>query len=52
MLSEEDRISFIETLRLAVYVSFLCSYLQGLELIALASADEDWNVNLATCIAI
>jgi 6-phosphogluconate dehydrogenase len=51
-LSERDRNRFIEDLRLAVYASFLCSYCQGLELIARASADEDWNVNLATCVRI
>lgn len=51
-LSEDDRNRFIEDLRLAVYASFLCSYCQGLELIARASADEDWNVNLATCVRI
>ncbi|KFX91442.1 hypothetical protein O988_07752 [Pseudogymnoascus sp. VKM F-3808] len=51
-LSENDRNRFIEDLRLAVYASFLCSYCQGLELIARASAAEDWNVNLAKCVRI
>ncbi|OBT81490.1 hypothetical protein VE02_09673 [Pseudogymnoascus sp. 03VT05] len=40
-LSENDRNRFIEDLRPAVYASFLCSYCQGLELIARASAAED-----------
>jgi 6-phosphogluconate dehydrogenase len=51
-LSENDRAHFIESLRLAVYASFLCSYCQGLELIARASMDEDWHISLETCIQI
>ena len=43
---------FVETLRKAVYCSFLASYCQGLELIARASKDEGWDVNLATCLKI
>jgi len=47
-----DREAFIDKLRKAVYVSFLCSFCQGLELIARASKDEGWNVNLGFCIQI
>ncbi|KAF2096903.1 6-phosphogluconate dehydrogenase [Rhizodiscina lignyota] len=47
LVPSEDKAAFIETLRLAVYASFLCSFCQGLELIARASKDENWNVDLA-----
>lgn len=47
-----DKESFIESLRRAVYCSFLCAFCQGLELIARASKDEEWGVNLGTCIKI
>jgi 6-phosphogluconate dehydrogenase len=47
-----DKEAFIDKLRKAVYVSFLCSFCQGLELIARASKDEGWNVNLGFCIQI
>jgi 6-phosphogluconate dehydrogenase len=47
-----DKKAFIETLRRAVYASFLSSYCEGLELIARASADEKWNVDLGKCIQI
>lgn len=43
---------FLEKLRRAVYASFLCSFCQGLELIARASADERWGVDLGKCIQI
>ncbi|EQL33427.1 6-phosphogluconate dehydrogenase [Blastomyces dermatitidis ATCC 26199] len=52
MEATKDADSFIETLRKAVFVSFLCSYCQGLELIARASRDEKWNVNLGECMKI
>jgi 6-phosphogluconate dehydrogenase len=48
----KDEQTFIETLRKAVYASFLCSFCQGLELIARASKDEGWDVNLGKCIQI
>lgn len=48
----EDKAAFIETLRKAVYASVLCSFTQGLELIARASREENWNVSLGTCISI
>lgn len=43
---------FIESLRRAVYASFLCSFCQGLELIARASKEEGWDVSLGTCLQI
>ncbi|PYI05433.1 6-phosphogluconate dehydrogenase [Aspergillus sclerotiicarbonarius CBS 121057] len=48
----KDRKGFIEKLRRAVYCSFLASFCQGLELIARASKDEGWNVDLNKCIQI
>ncbi|KAJ5247852.1 6-phosphogluconate dehydrogenase decarboxylating [Penicillium chermesinum] len=42
----------LEKLRRAVYSAFLSSFCQGLELIARASEDEGWNINLADCIRI
>ncbi|KAI9740495.1 MAG: hypothetical protein M1834_005075 [Cirrosporium novae-zelandiae] len=48
----ENKDKFIEDLRKAVYVSILCSFCQGMELIARASVDEGWGINLATCIKI
>lgn len=47
-----DKEAFVEKLRRAVYASYLASYCQGLELIARASKDEGWNVDLGTCIYI
>ncbi|KAI0009352.1 6-phosphogluconate dehydrogenase, decarboxylating [Xylariaceae sp. FL0662B] len=43
---------FVEALGRAVYVAFLCSFCQGLELIARASKDEGWDVNLGKCIQV
>ncbi|KAL6811177.1 hypothetical protein GGI42DRAFT_316042 [Trichoderma sp. SZMC 28013] len=37
----------LECLRCAGYCAFLTSYCQGLELIARASIDEDWNISLS-----
>lgn len=48
----EDEPQFVEMLRKAVFCAFLCSFCQGLELIARASRDESWNIKLATCIRI
>ncbi|KAI0172469.1 6-phosphogluconate dehydrogenase, decarboxylating [Hypoxylon sp. FL1284] len=48
----KDRDARIETLRRAVYAAFLCSFCQGLELIARASRDEGWDVNLGRCMQI
>ncbi|RPD53017.1 6-phosphogluconate dehydrogenase decarboxylating [Lentinus tigrinus ALCF2SS1-6] len=51
-LESKARTEFIEDLRLAVYCATLASFAQGLNLIARASADEGWNVNLAECMQI
>lgn len=51
-LSIKDKNDFIEKLRRAVFASYLASFCQGLELIARASDDEKWNINLADCIQI
>lgn len=48
----KDKEAFIEALRRAVYTSFFCAFCQGLELIARASKDEGWNVDLATVIKV
>ncbi|KAF9890248.1 hypothetical protein FE257_006160 [Aspergillus nanangensis] len=48
----EDRESLLENLRRAVYCSFLVAFCQGLELIARASEDEGWNIDLGTCLQI
>ncbi|KAN0077605.1 6-phosphogluconate dehydrogenase, C-terminal-like protein [Elaphomyces granulatus] len=48
----KDKEAFIETLRRAVFASYLLSFCQGLELIARASKDENWNVDLGKCIQI
>lgn len=47
-----DKNGFIDTLRRAVFASFLCSFCQGLELIARTSEDEDWHISLGNCIQI
>jgi 6-phosphogluconate dehydrogenase len=46
------RMGIMESLRKAVYAAFLCSFCQGLELIARASKDEGWDINLGKCIQI
>lgn len=51
-LQVKDKKAFLETLRRAVYASFLSAYCQGLELIARASSDEGWGVDLGKCIQI
>ena len=48
----KDRDAAVETLRRAVYASFLASFCQGLELIARASEDEGWDIQLADCLQI
>lgn len=47
-----DKNALIENLRRAVYCSFLASYCQGLELIARASEDEGWRIDLGNCLQI
>ncbi|KAL4922473.1 nucleoside phosphorylase domain-containing protein [Aspergillus aurantiobrunneus] len=48
----KDLEAFKEHLRRAVYASFLASFCQGLELIARASADEGWDIDLGKCLQI
>lgn len=42
----------VKTVHKAVYCAVLASFCQGLELIARASQDEGWDVDLAKCIKI
>ena len=51
-LQDSERAQFLEDLRLAVYAATLASFAQGLELLARASRDEGWHVDLAACIRI
>lgn len=44
--------AFREQLRRAVYASFLASFCQGLEMIARASEDEGWDIDLGKCLQI
>ncbi|KAL2819594.1 nucleoside phosphorylase domain-containing protein [Aspergillus cavernicola] len=44
--------AFKEHLRRAVYGSFLASFCQGLEMIARASQDEGWDIDLGKCLQI
>ncbi|KAI9925172.1 hypothetical protein AWENTII_011633 [Aspergillus wentii] len=48
----KDRAAFIDNLRRAVYCSFMASFCQGLELIARASEDEGWDIDLGKCLQI
>lgn len=47
-----DQRPTIELIRRAVYCAFLASYCQGLELIARASLDENWGIDLGECVRI
>ncbi|KAI0349982.1 6-phosphogluconate dehydrogenase decarboxylating [Trametes cingulata] len=51
-VDEKFKNEFIEDLRLAAYCATLASFAQGMNLIARASKDEGWGVNLARCIQI
>jgi 6-phosphogluconate dehydrogenase len=51
-LSKSDRDTFIESLRQAVYASFLASFVQGLNLISRQSYAEGWPVKLSDCLKI
>lgn len=44
--------ALIESIRLATYGSILCSFIQGLNILARASADFSWNVPMDKCIQI
>ncbi|EPS33854.1 hypothetical protein PDE_08816 [Penicillium oxalicum 114-2] len=48
----KDRATVLEKLRKAVYCTFLASFCQGLELIARASKDEGWAINMGDCLQI
>ncbi|KAL3436983.1 6-phosphogluconate dehydrogenase [Aspergillus tetrazonus] len=48
----KDIEAFKEHLHSAVYSSFLASFCQGLELIARASEDEGWDIDLGKCLQI
>ncbi|KAJ5136485.1 6-phosphogluconate dehydrogenase decarboxylating [Penicillium atrosanguineum] len=50
--SSMDQKTLVEKLRRAVYATFLASFCQGLELIARASEDEGWEINMADCLQI
>jgi 6-phosphogluconate dehydrogenase len=51
-MNEEEKGIFICDVRRGVYAGILASFCQGLELIARASSEEGWHVDLATCIRI
>ncbi|EPQ54339.1 6-phosphogluconate dehydrogenase, decarboxylating [Gloeophyllum trabeum ATCC 11539] len=51
-ISDDEKKAFVEDLRLAVYCATLASFAQGMNLIARASDDEEWNVDLSKCIQI
>ncbi|OOQ85250.1 6-phosphogluconate dehydrogenase, decarboxylating [Penicillium brasilianum] len=48
----KDRATVVEKLRKALYCTFLSSFCQGLELIARASKDEGWSINMGDCLQI
>lgn len=48
----KDVKSFVKSLEKAVFASFVCEFAQGLELIARASVDEKWDINLGDCLKI
>lgn len=47
-----DYKTIMEKLRRAVYCTFLASFCQGLELIARASEDEAWDIDMGKCLQI
>lgn len=52
MENVKDKTALIEKLRRAVYCSFLASFCQGLEVVARASKEENWNIDLGSCMQI
>ena len=42
---EGDKEAFIEDIRQALYASKICSYAQGFQLIKMAAAEHDWDLN-------
>ncbi|RPB01726.1 6-phosphogluconate dehydrogenase C-terminal domain-like protein [Choiromyces venosus 120613-1] len=49
---DDERVKVIEGIPMAVYCGFLCAFAQGMNLIARASKDEGWGVNIADCVKI
>ncbi|KIJ52385.1 hypothetical protein M422DRAFT_156207 [Sphaerobolus stellatus SS14] len=47
-----DKMAAVESLRVAVYGSFLASFVQGCNVIARVSKDQGWGISLADCIQI
>jgi 6-phosphogluconate dehydrogenase len=43
---EGDRAAFVEDIRQALYASKICSYAQGFQLLAMASQEHGWNLDL------
>lgn len=48
-VTQIDKEKVIENLRKALYASKICSYAQGLSLIAAASQEYGWNIDLSEC---
>jgi 6-phosphogluconate dehydrogenase len=43
-----DRKAFVEDVRQSLYASKLCSYAQGFQLLKMAAAENDWNLNFGS----
>jgi 6-phosphogluconate dehydrogenase len=43
-----DRKAFVEDVRQSLYASKLCSYAQGFQLLKMAAAEYDWNLNFGS----
>ncbi|SLM35280.1 6-phosphogluconate dehydrogenase [Lasallia pustulata] len=50
--SESERSAFLEDLRLAVYAACLASYVQGINIIDAADAENKWKIDLSTILQI
>lgn len=46
-LSEQDRQAFIDALEDALYCAKVCCYAQGFQLMAMAGAEQNWQLNFA-----
>ncbi|OCF41600.1 6-phosphogluconate dehydrogenase (decarboxylating) [Kwoniella heveanensis CBS 569] len=51
-LSKEEKDNLLNTVHTAVYGAILGAFVQGLNIIARASKDQEWGVSLADCIKI
>jgi 6-phosphogluconate dehydrogenase len=49
ILRPEDRKSFIESIRQALYASKICSYAQGFVQLQAAAVEHDWPLNYGDC---